>query len=196
MATYFHNRRGFTLVEVVVAMSIFSILTVVVSGIFVNVSNLHRQTANLQRLQNDGRYMIEKIAREIRSREVDYPVDNPNPCLFFKADELDTVLMINHIDTNADNINDAVSYNIDPTVTTCTNESSGNSALLNASDVEVRKLEFIVSPLSDDVWNQEPVYNIQSRVTVLLTISNRDSNPKHRQEVTLQTTISSKLYKR
>jgi prepilin-type N-terminal cleavage/methylation domain-containing protein len=194
MITYFknRNRKGFTLVEVVVAMSIFSVLTVVVSGIFVNVSNLHRQTANLQRLQNDGRYMIEKIAREIRSREVDYPLINPQTCLLFKPDELGNILMVQYIDDGK------IGYSLDPSDKDCSNnpDNPDSWAALNATDVEVKNLQFVVSPLADDVWNQEPEYNIQPRVTILLTIANREGADKHRQEVTLQTTISSKLYKR
>lgn len=189
MMRFFYNQKGFTLVEVLVAMSIFSILTVVVSGIFVNVSNLHRQTANLQRLQNDGRYMIEKIAREIRSREVDYPLSNPRTCLLFKPDELGNILMVQYI---ADG---KIGYSLDQLEKNCDAEPA-SWAVLNATDVEVKNLQFVVSPLSEDQWNQQPEDNVQPRVTVLLTIANRDVVDKHRQEVTLQTTISSKLYKR
>ena len=73
------TQLGFTLVEVVVAIGIFSLASVIISTVYFNTNNLHQQTANFQRLQNEGRYLVEKIAREVRAREITYPIDSPPP---------------------------------------------------------------------------------------------------------------------
>ncbi|MFA5029201.1 MAG: type II secretion system protein [Patescibacteria group bacterium] len=188
-----NSKQGFTLVEVLVAVSIFSILSVVVSSIFLNVNGLQRNTASYQRLQNEGRYMLEKLAREVRSREISYPLENPQDHLFFKKDEKGNYLRICWVD-------DWLKYYLDADNSLDNEENLNNCRTkgqpLNAHDVSVTEASFFILPVLEDRWGEKPLSNIQTRATVLLKIKNNSGNSKDQKELTLQTTISSKIYKR
>ena len=60
------NKAGFTLIEVVVAVGIFSLVTVMIGSIFLVAFFGHRRILALQNLQDNLRFSVEAIAREIR----------------------------------------------------------------------------------------------------------------------------------
>lgn len=64
--------QGFTLMELVVAAAIFSITIVVVAEIFVNLQKTQRRVRNAQQATTEMRYLMDVIAREIRSDTIDY----------------------------------------------------------------------------------------------------------------------------
>lgn len=179
------NTQGFTLVEMLVTVSIFAIVSVVTSSIFINVNNLQQQTRNLQRLQNEGRYLLEKIAKEIRGRELDYgSVGFPNGGLTeqldFKADELGDLMSIRF---DAQNEKILISVN-------------GEEEALNSDQVEVKDLQFKVSP-SNNPFSQTATSSevMQPRVTISMKLSNKGVPERYLKNLDLQTTISSKIYK-
>jgi len=176
-----NNKLGFILIEMIAVMGIFSIATVIISAVYLNANNLHQNTISYQRLQNDGRYMIEKMAREIRGREIDWDrtlisIGGSVDCITFKKDEFGEVVKI-----SLDNLTDNLRYIVDEEIAT-----------LNASDAAVTRCSFSITPnpSEDDQKNYQP------KVTILLQIKNRNINPKYEREITLQTTISSRVYKR
>lgn len=178
------NKKGFTLVEILVATSIFAVTSVIVCGIFINASNLQKQVSNYQKLQNDGRYIIEKVAKELRFRDVRliYPSDNPTSTLAFWPDELENEVRI---------------Y-FDPSAKTLNYEKNGQSAELNSKDVEVRNVRFFIYPVLDpfNINSASSTPDIQPRITLLLDIANKNDAPKYTKELILQTTISSRNYLR
>lgn len=72
----FLNRRGrssgFTLVEVIIASSIFTIVSLIGVTVFINVTRIQRKIALENAIYEDGRFMMERISREIRANTVDY----------------------------------------------------------------------------------------------------------------------------
>lgn len=187
------NKQGMTLVEALVAISVFSVLSMVVSSIFLNVNSLQRNTANFQRLQNDGRFIIEKLAREIRSREITYPVLEYNEDLIFKKDENNEILLVCY-----DSVGKDLKYYITQNPNDVSADCIINGSNLNSDDIVVSNLSFYVWPVTEDAWGVEPTTNLQPRVTILLKIENDPTkiNERNKQELVLQTTISSKVYKR
>lgn len=178
---YTLHRNGFTLMEVVISIGIFSIATVIISSVYINANNLHQHTISSQRLQNEGRYIIEKIAREIRAREIQYSeVDGTQPQdhIEFLKDESGNQVSI-------DFSNSEINYVV-----------NSQNALLNADDIEITDLRFYIIPNLEDKWNTEPSTNIQPRVVIFLKLKNQNINPKYIKEIGIQTTISSKVYKR
>lgn len=66
------KRSGFTLIEVLVAMSIFGLIVALASMSF---TNIFRQNARLnaqRHLQEDSNYLMEKIVKEVRNGSVDF----------------------------------------------------------------------------------------------------------------------------
>jgi prepilin-type N-terminal cleavage/methylation domain-containing protein len=188
------NKRqsGFTLIETLVAMSVFSILIVIVTGIYLNVNNLQKNTASFQRLQNEGRYITEKIAQEFRARELDVVttfngVTNPLDAVVFYEDEFDETVEIYYDNgvIRGGEVIPSLAYN-----------SNGAVDYLNSVNTEVVGVRFYVWPSVDNPWGFAPATNIQPRLTFWLKIKNRGVAEKYRKELTIQTTISSKIYKR
>lgn len=170
------NNQGFTLVEILVAAGIFTIASLIIGAIFVNANNMQLQSSNMQRLQNEARYIIEKIAKEIRGRELDISgsLSQPDTLVFFPDETLNTVTIEY---SGSDLI-----YNLtDPAGQT-------DSAVLNAADVIIEEAKFFIKPVD----SYDPT---QPRVTLLLRLKNQNAN-KFQRELTIQTTISSKNYKK
>lgn len=66
------NAPGFTLVEIIIASSIFTIVSLIGVTVFINVTRIQRKIALENTIYEDGRFMMERIAREIRANTVDY----------------------------------------------------------------------------------------------------------------------------
>ncbi len=172
-----NKQKGFTLIEMLVSASLFALAITMVSTIFVNANSLQGRTVAWQKLQNDGRYITEKIAREIRVREIRLiePLNNPTSTLVFYPDE--------------NNVTIAIYQQGDDLIY----QEGNNTAKLNAGDVTVIGARFVILPAVDsaDITKGN---DFQSRVTMMLKIKNKAG--KYNGELTLQTTISSKIYKR
>jgi prepilin-type N-terminal cleavage/methylation domain-containing protein len=66
------NKQGFTLVEVLVAASLFTVVSVLGVVVFVNVMRIQRRIALENAIYEDARFLMERIAREIRHNTIDY----------------------------------------------------------------------------------------------------------------------------
>ena len=60
------NNKGFTLIEILVAMAVFGLVITAITGIFVSIANAQRKAAALQSTQEASRFMLESMAKEIR----------------------------------------------------------------------------------------------------------------------------------
>ena len=60
-------QKGFTLVEILVASSIFAMLILIVTGIFLGVVGAQRKTVAVRTLQDSVRFVIEAMSRDIRT---------------------------------------------------------------------------------------------------------------------------------
>ncbi len=173
------KKPGFTLVETLIALSIFAILSVIVSSIYIQANHLQQRISNLQKLQNEGRYMMEKMAREIRGREIklNYDLTNPTSTLAFNKDEEDNLVRIYWDNNN-------LVYDL-----------NGATSTLNSLGIAVLDAKFSIYPTTDP-FSLIPFSNIQPRVTMMLKIKNLDGRAEYQKTLTIQTTISSKNYKR
>ncbi len=64
------NKKGFTLVEVMVASGIFALIVVVVASIYVTVISSQRRTFAVQDALDSSRFALESMARSIRQSSV------------------------------------------------------------------------------------------------------------------------------
>lgn len=67
-----HRRSGFTLIEILIVAAVFSTLFVVAATVFASIQNRQREVLARQRLVADGRYMLEAMARTLRTERIDY----------------------------------------------------------------------------------------------------------------------------
>ncbi len=65
-------RRGFTLVEIMVAVGLFAFIGTLSLNIFMNVTRIQARLNLENNIYEDARFMMERISRSIRNNAVDY----------------------------------------------------------------------------------------------------------------------------
>ncbi len=63
---------GFTIIEAVVATSVFAFAAVSIVGVYLAVQRLNQASATLQALQQNGRFVTEDITKIVRNGQIDY----------------------------------------------------------------------------------------------------------------------------
>lgn len=61
-----HDRRGFTVVEMLVAAGVFAVVISIAAGVFVNALKTQRAAAAIMAVNNDMSLTLEQVARQIR----------------------------------------------------------------------------------------------------------------------------------
>jgi prepilin-type N-terminal cleavage/methylation domain-containing protein len=61
-----HSQRGFTLVEIIVSLAIFSVVAVIAVGALVRVTSANRQAQAIQSGVNNISFVLDAISREMR----------------------------------------------------------------------------------------------------------------------------------
>lgn len=68
---------GFTIVEVLISSFVFSIIALVVSGLFIQVLAMERRIFASQKIQENGTFIMELMSREIRISQIVDTDQNP-----------------------------------------------------------------------------------------------------------------------
>jgi prepilin-type N-terminal cleavage/methylation domain-containing protein len=164
------NNKGYTLVEMLVAISIFSILLVAIMNTFVRGFYYQKRILEMQAVQREESYLMEMMSREIR---------------------MATAITVNNLDgatelNFTDHTNGTARYCLSDTSGACNPSGrsfSINGQVVNSEDVEISGLKFFTSETFTDT---------QPLVTIVMQVeSKRDSGAK----ATLQTSIAMRLYK-
>jgi prepilin-type N-terminal cleavage/methylation domain-containing protein len=134
------NNKGFTLLELLLAISLLSLIITITVGIFVSGSKTQRKIIELSAAQREGGYLMETISREIRMAKA------------INSDQ----------EGNNDSDVEFTNYDGDPTIY----ELSGGQILRNtkpisSSDVTIENLTFYVS---DDFNDVQPLITIVMKV--------------------------------
>jgi len=165
------STSGFTIVELLVAMSVFAVLLMVAVGVFVRVIRTQRNLVHRMNINNNAGSVLEQITRDIRTGYNFCPNDfeNGEKCDFIETNSL--------IFTNR-NGNSANYFLEDEAV-------KKDSVQLTASDIEIKRLKFIIRQDSVcDPW----------RVTILMGVGS--SEVEQNQYINLQATVSSRILPR
>lgn len=188
------SKKGFTYVELIIVVAIFSIITVIVGSTFILFSKAEATTSINERLLADGRYLLETMVRSIRTNKVDYslytsPIINPvdyisvrnseNNLIEFRYEESDCpneiigCLIMNHLD---------------------------GTGTLSGKNMNVDYAKFYVTPVLNPFEVTESgdyASNEQPSIMILLGISSTQETPNGEPvRIQLQTTISTKAYER
>jgi len=169
------RKSGFTIVELLVAMSLFLILVAVATGTFVQALRTQRTITELTAANDNATQTIEQIAREIRTG-------------FGFMDSTEDLLKFTNYH------NESVSYKLEVSDRVLCDQKEGKVGCIvrstddgniwspiTAPEVKVERLRFVISgkELTDD---------FPTRVTLVLTVA----GPKEI-KVNLETTVSSRV---
>jgi prepilin-type N-terminal cleavage/methylation domain-containing protein len=166
------RQAGFSLIELLVAATVFTFVAAGVSGLFVAALNLQRRAANIQKVEENAQFAMESIAREVRVSVVTSGDTACDP-----LDPIDTrTLVIEHP------VNGTVTYQYDTL--------GGRGALtrngqpLTSDDVNVTDFAFCVSGSAAD--------GRQTRVTMPMTLESGTGRSDIRAVTSLQTSVVSR----
>lgn len=194
----FKNKpSGFTLMEIVVAMFIFTLASILIAEIFVNVQRAQQRIRDAQEASTNTRYLVDVISREIRFGKIDYSggtINNDNE----HNDKL------NLIDSQNISVSFQIASGVDCDSTNdtvrCVQIKRGNGVwnTITAPTLSVDALHFYVTPQTDpfptSVTSSTP--NVQPQVTIILHTSSTGPKLENRVSTYLQTTVASRLYAR
>lgn len=172
------RQLGFSLIELLVASTIFSFVVAGVSGLFLQALDLQRRASGIQKIQENALYVMESLSREVRVSKITSPntVDGSGAC--------DPTVAATRTITLDHPVNGNVTYVYD--------RSSGfgvikrNGEQITSADVDILSFGFCVSGAGADLGKQ------QSRVTIPMTIQSLIGRGSARVSVSLQTTIISR----
>lgn len=206
------GRAGFTFMEMIIVVTIFSILIMATSDIFMRAQRTQRKTAALQRLQDDVRFLMQKVALELQAGSIDYAdavytnaqnCDATVPSAIKPVDGND-VLALRRFDGSHLYIKKetAADVCVDEESSPCLAMSDDNATWSSASSkgVKIESLVFYISPDKDpfSFCDQAAAYlrDIQPRATIFLKASATVKGSKDPAKLSVQTTLSSREYKR
>ena len=193
------GHHAFTLLEMVIAIGIFTIATLILLQIFLTATKTQQKSNAVLKAQAEARYALEVISRQIRSGYIDYShygislpdadsngISDPQTELAL-IDLSNNSLVFSHsnVDCPAGSIN-------------CVKmDFAGTIQDLTGKGLEVQNLDFYISPTSDPfVLDFNPATGNQPKVTIVMTIQTVGTRPEQIATTYLQTTVSSRYYKR
>ena len=160
---------GFTLIEMLVTVLVFSMLVIIITGIFAQAVRVERQAVLSQRIQENAMYVLESMAKEIRVSDI-IDQDSPN-CAAAPLDHI----TINHP------VNGVITYRLNSSGNI--ERQSSSTTIVNSSVTQFTRFNFCItgSGIND---------NQSAKVTTLISIKNREGVGQI--SINLQTTVVSR----
>jgi len=179
MLSCFNDKKGFTLLELIVAVGIFSIIVVSATSIFQQVIEGQRRAIATQNTQESVRYVLETISKEIRNAKIN---DDSSPdCGGIDAGKIFKLVSANELKFK-NQYGNCVIYKLDSGAFKISRDNGTFFLPITPDNVQLSNLNFILKSGG------------QNAVTVAIKIENNTTNTRFKSPLELQTTISSRYY--
>ncbi|KPJ85499.1 hypothetical protein AMJ57_02860 [Parcubacteria bacterium SG8_24] len=197
------RNRGFTLMELLVVLTIFSTVVVAATDIFLLSSRSQRKIFSLERAQADARFTMEAMTREIRTGNLDYGYyDGRGTPIGLPEVELalidSTGAAIRFHESDAGNEEACPEPQSRPCLLVTV--GANDPASITPKGVRVRNLKFYISPTVDptvfDPVSGSYAADEQPRVTIVLVLETTGTKAEERSVVYFQTTATNRSYVR
>lgn len=170
------KNKGFTLIEMLIAISVFSIIIIVLVNIFLTGIHIQRKISASQDVRASAQFALEVMSREMRMMQ---DIGNEQ-----KGNNDSDITFTN-------SQGEEITYCLSDSVGTC--DSSGNylaknNQVMTFSDIKIEELKFKVSNFS---FTALPFL----QPSIIIFIKAKSDNPKYPSPISLQTTISPRIYK-
>jgi prepilin-type N-terminal cleavage/methylation domain-containing protein len=189
--------RGFTMVELLLVVALFSVASLGIAAIYVNFMRLERRASNAEQLGEELRYIGELVVRAARNNRVSY-VGAP---LTYKLSSLTLVNSNNQnivIEQLAANMTECYGLNVTQGCLTLTVPGSPRTAL-SGKNIDINQFAVYVNPSSDPytpIGLGTYASNKQPIVTVFIQASYNTTNPREKVTINFQTSVDSRIYTR
>ncbi|PIR97617.1 MAG: hypothetical protein COT91_00495 [Candidatus Doudnabacteria bacterium CG10_big_fil_rev_8_21_14_0_10_41_10] len=176
------KQRGFTLVESLVSVAIFSLAMTAIIGSFLAVLRINEKSRAIRVVEQNARFITEYLTREVRNGSIDYG----SYVAYGISQPEDELHLIN-------SAGEMITISLSDGVLQLSKVGVGSSELSN-SDIIVSDVDFYIYPLSLP-FCPDPCPNDQPRVTFVMTLtSNTNVRPTDQTTIKLQGTVSSRQY--
>jgi prepilin-type N-terminal cleavage/methylation domain-containing protein len=168
MKNILSDNRGFTIVEVIASVFIFSVIVSFVGAIFVQSLRIERRSFSVQKIQENSLRSFEIMAREVRVSSV---VEGDHTC----SEGISTITFDRPgVGTIIYSLSDGQIYR---------QEASGEPEPITSSDVTYNSLVFCI--LGSTATDYMP-----TRITILAQVENTAGTEKN--VINIQTTVTSR----
>ncbi len=210
-----NNKTGFTLVEMLIAISIFAVVATLASSLFSTFANNQKRIKVSQELLNNAQYALEIISREVKNNEIIGFGANQclgldpviyTKCLLFARENGETAgFVYKEVDIGGQLDIQLAYVQLD-----CVRSEAGiysNCTLMPGQEpaimlsaaynkVNVTDLDFLLTPIINPYFDETGVSNQQPRVTIKMKVEYESIKMVEQITHYLQTTVSSRVYKR
>jgi prepilin-type N-terminal cleavage/methylation domain-containing protein len=212
------KQEGFTLLEILVVMSIFAVAVLLSTNLFITITKIQRKTASEQRLQGDARFVMELISKDIRLGRMDYdfygdtavainlmdkttadgnPVQNPARVLAVRDSEGERIVYRRTKQGTEPEWN-GTGDGIEVCIGSCI--GGGTWERITPEGVRVLSVNFYifpdVNPFTPPDMNGIYLADEQPHVTFQVTTQGTGANAEEQGIVNLQSTSSMRIYER
>ena len=195
MKFFLKNKNGYSLIEMIVAIGLFSVVFLMIMTIYLSMVQSQRSVIATQNIQESMKFVFEVISKEIRSAQISENTCNPgcaidgNPKKVFNKcfDGTDSILYFE------DKYGICVTYRLRPDVDGVSRLEIERGMIpplfITPNDISVENLDFYV--YDDEV---DDFHSMQPYVTIRMDVESSGNKEIHKQRTTFQTTISSRYY--
>ncbi len=190
--------RGFTVMEMIVVVAVFSVVVVSSTDIFFVVNRAHRKLVSTQSVQRDMRFALETLVRELHQGTIDYNYYSSQGTLLKVASQVQGIVSLALIDPSGRPVRfrvlDQGGSNLKLQVSRGQVDNWQN---LLSDNIKLVMAKFYVVPESNPFVIGTTTHNEQPRVTIILSTQSIPTSAQD-QPVSffLQTTIVSRNYQR
>ncbi len=190
--------KGFTLVEMMVAITVFATASVIISDLFLSFNRSQRRAQASQAVQSDARVLLANIVDKIRSGEINYSVytpnvSNPETELHLVGND-GTEFVIRRSDS--DFVNTVCPSAIATPCLEISDDGGSTFSPMTSERLRVVGVQFYISPIESPTVQSGPgvfTYNVQPRVTVVLGFQGTSTQAAEQGTAFVQTTVSSRV---
>ncbi len=183
------------MIELLVVVTIFAIGSIAISATYINFTRLHRRASNAELLGEEMRFAMELMVRAARNNQVYYYTD-PYPWrssrLALLDQDGDTISIEAFIESNP--ICAGLNGNCLALQT-----GGGSWTPITGKNIHIKRFNIFVTPLEnpfESVGIGTYANDMQPRVTILMEADYRGANDRETTEMSMQTTVSSRVYVR
>lgn len=213
------SKAGFTLLELIMAITVFTIFISILMTSFVFLMRAQRDANEMRRIYSEARFLMDELAEEIRLKTVDYDcyesvLVGPGPLVGDCTEDWDLEVHKGKVGTLAlvdpflekrtrFRVQDG-NLQISRQVLDATGNWQADKGYeleefqsLTAERITVKNLEFLITPFQDPLAfeNRDAEnYQYQPRVTVWLSLNGRSQLRVDGVNFDIQTTFSSRVY--
>lgn len=182
MKNFLTNKRGFTLIEVLVSVSIFAIVMLIATGAVFSIVEANKKTHSLKSVMTNLNFALESMARDMRVG-FNYRCDGVGDCIsggsvfIYKANrDVDGDGSYNSGDGN-----DQIEYSLSSERLMKRIYSNGQPAIpITASEIHILSMKFYL--VGTGVDGKQP--------KVLITIQGYAGSDQTRSDFNIETTVS------